>query len=127
MTGEGSPRTGSGLLKLSILDPSAHLRAGEQLVTAASVRDRPFVPGVPVGVIASVRNKAGALTAKAFVRPFADFSTLDVVAVVVSPPRTNPRFAVLPPKPTPAPSPSPSPSPLAKANAGAKATAKPGH
>ncbi len=131
VTGEGSSRTGPGLLKLAILDPSAHLRAGEQLVTAASVHDRPFVPGVPVGVIASVRNKAGALTAKAFVRPFADFATLDVVAVIVSPPRTNPRFSVLPPKPPPSPSPSPSPSASAsasaKSKAGARATAKQGH
>jgi rod shape-determining protein MreC len=123
VTGEGSPRTGSGLLKLSILDPSVELKPGEQLVTAASVHDKPFVPGVPVGVVASVRNKAGALTSEAFVRPFADFSTLDVLAVVISPPRTNPHFSVLPPKPAPTPTPTPTPSP--KSNL--KTTAKQGH
>ncbi len=95
VTGEGSSRTGSGLLKLSVLDSSAVLKPGEQLVTTASVKDRPFVPGVPVGVIASVRNRAGALTAQAFVRPYASFSSLDVVAVVISPPKHSPRFSVL--------------------------------
>ena len=33
---------------------AASLQAGQQLVTAASVKRRPFVPGVPVGVITAV-------------------------------------------------------------------------
>ncbi|HET9894366.1 MAG TPA: rod shape-determining protein MreC [Streptosporangiaceae bacterium] len=116
VTGQGSSRTGPGLLKLSVLDPAAVLRPGEQLVTAASVKDRPFVPGVPVGVISAVRNKAGALTAQAFVRPYVSFGTLDVVAVVIAPPKRNPRFSVLPPKPAPKPPPAPSVSPPAPAS-----------
>ncbi len=84
VTGEG--RRGSGgaaLLKLQVLDSTA-LKIGGQLVTAASVKDRPFVPGVPVGTIVSVRNRAGALTGQALVRPFAQFSGLDVVGIVIS-------------------------------------------
>ena len=108
VTGQGRGSAGAGLLKLQVLDPSA-LKNGEQLVTAASVRDRPFVPGVPVGVIVSVRNKAGGLTGQALVRPYATFGAIDVVGIVVSPPRHDPRFSVLPPPP-PRPSPSPSPS-----------------
>ncbi len=99
VTGQGGHAAG-GLLKLQVLDSSA-LKAGAQLVTAASVRERPFVPGVPVGTIVSVRSKAGALTGQALVRPFASFGALDVVGVVIAPPRHDPRFSVLPPKPRP--------------------------
>jgi rod shape-determining protein MreC len=99
VTGSGSDRTGSNLLKLQVLDSAAVLTPGEQLVTAASMHDRPFVPGVPVGVIVSVRNRAGALTAQALVRPYVDFTALNVVGIVIAPPRRNPGYSVLPPKP----------------------------
>jgi len=104
VTGQGSAAGARGLLVLQVPDPAAVLTRGEQLVTAASVRDRPFVPGVPVGVVVAVRNRAGALTAQAFVRPYADFTSLDVVGVVIAPPRRDPRFSVLPPRPRPVPS-----------------------
>ncbi len=100
VTGQGG-HAGGGLLKLQVLDASA-LKAGAQLVTAASVRDQPFVPGVPVGTIVSIRGNGGALTGQALVRPYASFAALDVVGVVVDPPRHDPRFSVLPPKPSPA-------------------------
>ena len=109
VTGGGAGSSGAAPLRLQVLDPAA-LRPGEQLVTAASVRDRPFVPGVPVGTVLSVRNRAGALTGQALVRPDADFATLDVVGIVVAPPVRDPGFAVLPPKPKPAPSAPASPS-----------------
>jgi rod shape-determining protein MreC len=112
----GGGQSGSGLFKLQVLNPGAVLTRGEQLVTAASVHDQPFVPGVPVGEIVSVRNRAGALTAQALVRPYVDFTALDVVGIVVSPPRRDPHFSVLPPKPvrpTPKASPKPSRSPSA--------------
>jgi rod shape-determining protein MreC len=102
VTGQGRG-AGAPLLKLQMLD-SAALKVGTPLVTAASVRDRPYVPGVPVGVIVSVRSRAGALTGQALVRPFAQFMRLDVVGIVVSPPRHDPRYSVLPPPP-PKPSP----------------------
>jgi rod shape-determining protein MreC len=96
VTGPGKTRTGSGPLKLRVLDSAAVLKPGEQLVTAASVKDRPYVPGVPVGVISAVRNRAGALTGLAIVRPYVDFTALGVVGIVVAPPRRDPRFSVLP-------------------------------
>jgi rod shape-determining protein MreC len=101
VTGPGKTRSGSGLMRLQVLDANAVLSPGEQLVTSASIRDRPYVPGVPVGVITKVQNRAGSLTALALVRPYVDFTTLGVVGIVVVPPSTNPRFSVLPPKPTP--------------------------
>lgn len=107
VSGQGAASGKAGLLALQVLDPAAVLARGEQLVTAASVHDRPYVPGVPVGVIVGVRNRAGALTAQAFVRPYVDFAALDVVGIVIAPPRVNPRFSVLPPPP---PKPAPKPS-----------------
>jgi rod shape-determining protein MreC len=99
VTGPGKTRSGSGLLRLQVLDASAVLSPGEQLVTSASVHDRPYVPGVPVGVISQVENQAGSLTALALVRPYVDFTSLGVVGIVVEPPARNPRFSVLPPAP----------------------------
>jgi rod shape-determining protein MreC len=105
VSGEGR-RAGGGtaLLKLQVLDGAA-LKIGTPLVTSASVKNRPFVAGVPVGTIVSVRNRAGALTGQAMVRPFTQFTELDVVGIVVSPPRHNPRYSVLPPPPPSSPSP----------------------
>ena len=103
VTGPGKVSSGPGLLRLQVLDANAALSPGQQLVTSASVHDRPYVPGVPVGVISKVENRAGSLTALALVRPYADFTSLGVVGIVVVPPTTNPRFSVLPPKPTPQP------------------------
>jgi rod shape-determining protein MreC len=105
VTGTGRSHSGSGLLTLQMLTSAASLQVGQQLVTAASVKQRPFVPGVPVGVITKVLGRSGGLTERALVRPYADLSSLGVVGIVVAPPPRNPRFSVLPPAPSPAPTP----------------------
>jgi rod shape-determining protein MreC len=105
VTGPGKTPSGTGMMQLQILDASAVLKPGQQVVTSASVNDRPYVPGVPVGVIASVQNRQGALTAKALVRPYVNFTELGVVGIVVVPPRRDPHFAVLPPAPKARPTP----------------------
>jgi rod shape-determining protein MreC len=115
VTGPGISRSGSGLLKLQVLDENAQLVPGQQLVTSASVHDRPYVPGVPVGVISKVQNRSGSLTALALVRPYVSFTSLGVVGIVVAPPSHDPRFSVLPPAPKPRPTPKRSPSPNASA------------
>jgi rod shape-determining protein MreC len=105
VTGPGKTVSGTGQLRLQVLDASAVLRPGEQLVTSASVKDRPYVPGVPIGVISAVENRAGALTARAQVRPYVNFAALGVVGIVIVPPRSDPRFSVLPPPPHARPTP----------------------
>lgn len=105
VTGAGKSQSAAGLLKLQVLNSGTALRPGEQLVTSASVHDRPYVPGVPVGVITAVQGSTGSLTARAMVRPYADLTALGVVGIVVAPPRHNPRFAVLPPSPGDKPTP----------------------
>jgi rod shape-determining protein MreC len=123
VTGPGKTTSGTGLLRLQVLDENANLSAGQQLVTSASIHDRPYVPGVPVGVIKKVENRGGSLTALALVQPYVDFTSLGVVGIVVAPPSHNPRFSVLPPAPhvkpvptvtvtvTPGATASPSPTP----------------
>jgi rod shape-determining protein MreC len=105
VAGPGKTRSGTGQLELQVLDGNAVLKPGEQLVTSASVNSRPFVAGVPVGVIAAVQNRAGALTAKALVRPYVSFTELGIVGIVIVPPRHDPRFSVLPPAPKARPTP----------------------
>jgi rod shape-determining protein MreC len=87
-------------LRLELLDAQTTVEPGARMVTLGSVGDRPFVPGVPVGEVLDVRRSPGTLTRTGSVRPFVDPGTLDLVAVVVEPPRTDPRDAVLPPRPT---------------------------
>jgi len=103
VTGPGVTASGNGLMRLQMLSSSAVLKPGEELVTSASVHDRPFVPGVPIGVITKLINVNGALTEAAEVRPFVNYTALGIVAVVIAPPRHNPRFAALPPLPHPGP------------------------
>ncbi len=100
--------TGQGLgpLELKLLDPQAPLAVGDRLVTRGD--GSLYVPGVPVGVVESVKSTPGSLIRVAQVDPYVRVTALDLVGVVVDGPRTDPRDSVLPPKPTPSPSPSPS-------------------
>ncbi|MEU6061815.1 rod shape-determining protein MreC [Streptomyces sp. NPDC047097] len=97
--------TGQGDRPLSVqfLNGKARIKPGDRLVTFGSQADKPFVAGVPVGEVVRVDPSGGELTKNVFVRPYASFSKLDVVGVVVQAPRTDPRDTVLPPKPKPEP------------------------
>jgi rod shape-determining protein MreC len=120
-TGLGHSQSGPAALRLQVFDASAVLTPGQQLVTFGSVGGRPYVPGVPVGVITRVVRSASSLTKTAYVRPFADDGALGVVGVVIVPPKHNPGDSVLPPRP-----PSPAPSPRhTRAAAGSSPTPTP--
>ncbi|HET6353583.1 rod shape-determining protein MreC [Streptomyces sp.] len=100
--------TGQGDRPLSVqlLNGKAKVKKGDRLVTFGSQADKPFVPGVPVGEVVRVDPSGGDLTRTIYVRPFVGFTKLDIVGVVVQAPRSDPRDAVLPPKPA-APKPTP--------------------
>lgn len=89
-------------LALELFNPQAELKRGDMMVTLGSLDGKPFVPGVPVGTVLTVRSTPGAPTRSADVAPFVDVTSLDLVGVVVQPPRANPRDSLLP---TPAPTP----------------------
>ena len=105
VTGMGKGLSGPSTLQLQLFDASAVLQPGEQVVTFGSVGGSPYVPGVPVGTVVRVEQSANALTRDALIRPFADFTALGVVGVVIVPPRVNPRDSVLPPRPRSSPEP----------------------
>jgi rod shape-determining protein MreC len=92
-------------LRVQLLNGKAKVAKGDRMVTFGSQADRPFVPGVPVGVISRVDPSGGDLTRTVYVRPFVSFTKLDIVGVVVEAPRKDPRDEVLPPKPKPTPTP----------------------
>jgi rod shape-determining protein MreC len=99
--------TGSGnrSASLQLLDNSTTVKVGDVLLARGSVANRPFVPGVPLGYVSRVDNSAGAVAQTATIRYYTNFSTLGVVAVVVSGPTSNPGDALVPQKPqvTPVP------------------------
>jgi rod shape-determining protein MreC len=84
LTGTASSMTGGRELKLTMFDSGIVLQPGQTLVTFGSVGGRPYVPGVPVGTVSTVTTPPGSLTPTALVTPFADFTGLGVVGVVVS-------------------------------------------
>ncbi|MFI9046506.1 rod shape-determining protein MreC [Streptomyces sp. NPDC053427] len=90
---------GGRSLRVQLLNGKAAVKKGDRLVTFGSSADKPFVPGVPVGQIVKVEPSNGDLTRTLQVRPYVAFSQLDVVGVVVQPPRQDPRDTVLPAKP----------------------------
>lgn len=92
---------GGAALEVQLLNHKADVDRGDRLVTFGSAGNTPFVPGVPVGRVVSVDSTSGDLTRTVRVRPYVAFTRLDLVGVVVDPPRTNPRDAVLPPRPDP--------------------------
>lgn len=99
LTGSGQTMASHGVLRLTLFSATDTIRPGDQLVTFGSVHGRPYVAGVPVGTVQKVTSQPGSLTQTAQVKPFADFTGLGVLGVVVAPPRTDPRDSVLPPKP----------------------------
>ncbi|MEZ0065714.1 rod shape-determining protein MreC [Streptacidiphilus sp. MAP12-20] len=117
---EGSGEIGFGTgegdapMRVELLNGQADVKVGDRLVTFGSQNDKPFVPGVPVGTITQIVNTPGELTKTVLVQPFVSFTKLDLVGVVVQPPATDPRYAVLPPKqapPTPGNTPPPATPP----------------
>ncbi|MFH9225028.1 rod shape-determining protein MreC [Streptomyces lydicus] len=107
-------------LRVQLLNGRAAVKKGDRLVTFGSSRDKPFVPGVPVGRVVKVEPSNGDLTRTLQVRPFVSFSQLDIVGVVVQPPRQDPRDTVLPPAPA-----KPKPTPTVTVTATPTASASP--
>jgi len=72
-------------LDLELVDPGATARRGDTLVTWGSKDGAPYVAGVPIGRVASVSRTPRQQSTQAAIRPFVDFTSLDLVGVVVDP------------------------------------------
>jgi rod shape-determining protein MreC len=75
---------GDARLDLELVDPSATATAGDALVTWGSRHGAPYVAGIPVGRVASVYTSPRQQSTHAVIEPYVDFSTLDLVGVVVN-------------------------------------------
>jgi rod shape-determining protein MreC len=84
LSGTADDFSGTAPLKLTLFSANATLKAGQELVTFGSVGGRPYVPGIPIGKITKVTTQPGSLTPTALVTPFADFTGLGVLGVVIS-------------------------------------------
>lgn len=89
---------GGNALSVQLLNNKSNVKKGDRIVTFGSRGNKPFVPGVPVGEVSRVDRAAGDLTRTVGVRPYVGFSKLDIVGVVVVPPRKDPRDEVLRPE-----------------------------
>lgn len=84
-----------GSLLLEFIDSNAIVREGDRLVSYG-VSGGIFVPGLPLGTVTKVEKAEGTTDVSAEVKPFANFGSLDLVGVVISGPRTDPRDGLLP-------------------------------
>jgi rod shape-determining protein MreC len=84
LTGSAGSLSDGDPLRLTLFNANAKLTPGQTLSTFGSVGGRPYVAGVPVGTVTGVTTQPGSLTPTALVKPFADFTGLGVVGVVVS-------------------------------------------
>jgi rod shape-determining protein MreC len=102
--GRGQP------LRLTVIDPTASVHVGQQVVTLGSALSpstglaQPFVPEIPIGHVSFVTPPHGGLSVTGKVVPYVDYTSLDIVGVVVkAPPSKIKPFSLLPASPTPAP------------------------
>lgn len=112
LSGQGTDRA-----ILQLLDSQSSVKVGDVLLSRGSDASKPFVPGVPIGIVTSVPNSAGLVSQLAEVKYFTHLHALSIVAVVVKAPVVDPRDSLVPTKPTPTPTPTvtifvtPSPTP----------------
>ena len=93
---------GDNTYTLQLLDPAGSIENGDVLLSLGSDNNRPFVPGVPVGYVKSVKDTSATLTQDASVRSYSDLGNLGVVSVILKSTNGGPRDALIP-RPTPTP------------------------
>jgi rod shape-determining protein MreC len=74
---------GDARLDLELVDETVVPRSGQRVVTWGSEGGAPYVAGVPIGEVTQVYESLRDTSYRAVLRPFVDFSSLDLVGVVV--------------------------------------------
>jgi rod shape-determining protein MreC len=80
----------AGQLSLELVQRGT-VGVGDPVTTMGSAGGRPFLPGIPVGTVRAVDAARGQLAPTAAVTPAVDVTTLDIVGILLSTPRTTPR------------------------------------
>jgi rod shape-determining protein MreC len=87
---------------LQLLDPSGTIEKDDVLLSLGSDNNKPFVPGVPVGYVKSVKSSRLTLTQEAIVSSYSNLGSIGVVSVIISSKNGGPKDALIPlPRPTP--------------------------
>ncbi len=81
----GGDLSDNGRMTLTLVDHSVIPKRGDSVLTWGSKHGVPYLPGVPIGKVVDVHRSRADLTLTAEVRPYVDFSSLDVVGVVTGP------------------------------------------
>lgn len=79
-----------------LLDPTGEIKVGDVLIARGSDGGRPFVPGVPVGIITSIITNPSAIVQSANVKALANLNSLGVISVVTAAPKNDPRDSLVP-------------------------------
>ncbi len=74
---------GDERLDLDLVDPSATVNRDDVLVTWGSKKGAPYVAGVPIGRVTAVASTPRQQSVQAVISPYVDFTSLDLVGVVV--------------------------------------------
>jgi len=74
---------GAARLDLELVDDTADTAAGDALVSWGSKNGAPYVAGIPIGRVTSVYSTPREQSKQAVIAPFVDFTSLDLVGVVV--------------------------------------------
>jgi rod shape-determining protein MreC len=72
-----------GALDLDLVDDSAVANEGDTVVTWGSQGGAPYVRGIPIGRVTAVFSSPRETSRRAVIEPFVDFTSLDLVGVVV--------------------------------------------
>jgi rod shape-determining protein MreC len=96
--------SGTDPLGLELYNAQAAVADDDIVLTSGSPNGRPFVSGVPIGFVTELIATPGALTRQALVEPYVNFTSLNIVGIVVEEPREDPRDALIAPSPSPSPS-----------------------
>lgn len=86
----GGSLDADGTLSMSLVDQAAVPQVGDTVVSWGSRRGAPYVPAVPIGRVVALRHSPRELSSIATIQPAVDFSSLDIVGVVVG---SEPRAA----------------------------------
>lgn len=93
---------GDNTYTLQLLDPAGSIEVNDVLLSLGSDNNKPFVPGLPVGFVKSVKNTSATLTQEASVKSYSNPGSLGVVSVILKVSNGGPKDALIPrPMPTP--------------------------
>jgi len=75
--------SGTGRLDLALVDGTVIANEGDTVVTWGSEDGAPYVAGIPIGRVAAIFSSPRETSRRAVIEPFVDFTSLDLVGVVV--------------------------------------------